>query len=83
MNRDNYVWCIDNSYKKYYVTKYNKLKKKYGSIKKDDLIFRFNRHNKKAYMVKLLKENFRIILDKNETYKFTNTILQKNGIKKL
>ena len=29
----------------------------------------------------MLKENFRNILDKNETYEFTNTILQKNGIK--
>ena len=34
MNRDNYVWFIDNLYKKYYVTKYNKLKKKYDSLKK-------------------------------------------------
>ena len=39
MNRDNNVWCIDNLCRKFYVAKYNKLKKRYGSIKKDDLIF--------------------------------------------
>ena len=82
MNRDDYVWCIDNLYKKFYVTKYNKLKKRYGSIKKDDLIFRFNRYNKKAYIIKLLKDNFRVALDKNETYEsVSDIILQKSGIK--
>ena len=29
----------------------------YGIIKKEDLIFRFNRYNKKYYILKLLKEN--------------------------
>ena len=82
MNRDNYVWCINNLYKKFYVSKYNKLKKKYGSMKKDDLIFRFNRYNKKAYIIKLLKDNFRVILDKNETYdSISDTMLQTTGIK--
>ena len=79
--RDNYVWCIDNLYKKFYVAKYNKLKKRYGSIKKDDLIFRFNMCNKKAYIIKLLKDNFRVILDKSETYdSISDTILQTTGI---
>ena len=82
MNRDNYVWCIDNLYKKVYVTMYNKLKKRYGIIKKDDLIFRFNKYNKKAYIINLLKDNFRVILDKNETYdSISDTILQTTGIK--
>ena len=78
MNREYYVWCIDNLYKKFYVTKYNKLKKRYGSIK----TFRFNRYNKKAYIIKLLKDSFRVILDKNETYdSISDTILQTSGIK--
>ena len=64
MNRDNYVWCIDNLYKKFYVAKYNKLKKRYGSVKKDDLIFRFNRYNKEAYIIKLMKENLGLFLMK-------------------
>ena len=46
------------------------------------MIFRFNRYNKKAYIIKLLKENFRVILDENETYdKVADMILQKKGIK--
>ena len=57
MNRNKYVWCIDNLYKKYYVTKYNKIKKKYGIFKNEKLIFRFNRYSKKIYIIKLLKEN--------------------------
>ena len=50
-----YTYCIDNLYKKYDISKYNFIKKKYGIIKKD-LIFRFNRYNKKYHILKLLKE---------------------------
>ena len=82
MNRNSYKYCIDNLYKKFYVAKYNKIMKKYGSIKKDDLIFRFNRYNKKACIIKLMKENFRVILDENETYEsVSDMILQKTDIK--
>ena len=66
VNREKYIYCIDNLYKKYDISKYNFIKKKYGISKKEDLIFRFNRYNKK-----LLKENyekekddFKIILNK-------------------
>ena len=82
MNRNKYVWCIDNLYRKFYVAKYNKIKKKYGIIKKDDLIFRFNRYNKKAYIIKLLKRNFRVALDENESYEsVANMVLEKSSIK--
>ena len=47
MNRNKYIWCIDNLYKKFYVGRYNFIKKKYGIIKNENLIFRFNRYNKK------------------------------------
>ena len=82
MNRGKCIYCIDNLYKKFYVAKYNKIKKKYGIIKKDDLIFRFNRYNKKAYIIKLLKENLLVILDAGESYdSVVDKILEKTGIK--
>ena len=82
MNRNKYIWCIDNLYKKFYDGRYNFIRNKYGIVKNEKLIFRFNRYNKKAYIIKLLKENFRVILDENETYdKVADMILQKKGIK--
>ena len=64
LNRNDKIYCIDNLYKKFYVGRYNFIKKKYGVVKNEKLIFRFNRYNKKAYIITLLKENFRVILDK-------------------
>ena len=82
MNRNKYVWCIDNLYKKYEESRYNYIKKKYGVIKNCKLIYRFNRYSKKSYIIKLLKENFRVILDENETYdKVADNIVQLNYIK--
>ena len=57
VNRKKYIYNIDNLYKKYDITKYNFIKKKYRISKKEDLMFRFNRYNKKYYIIKLLKEN--------------------------
>ena len=57
VNREKYIYCIDNLYKKYDISKYNFIKKKYGISKKEDLILRFNRYNKNYYIIKLLKEN--------------------------
>ena len=54
VNRSKYIYNIDNLYKKYDDTKYEILKNKFGINKKDDLIFRFNRYNKKYYIKKLL-----------------------------
>ena len=34
VNREKYINCIDNLYKKYDVSKYNFIKKKYGIVKK-------------------------------------------------
>ena len=82
LNRNDKIYCIDNLYKKFYVGRYNFIEKKYGVIKNEKLIFRYNRYNKKAYIIKLLKENFRVILDENENYNsVADMILQKNGIK--
>ena len=57
MNRNKYIWCIDNLYKKFYVDRYNFIKKKYGIIKNENLIFRFNRYSKKSYY-KIIKGKF-------------------------
>ena len=82
MNRNKYVWCIDSLYKKYDESRYNYIKKKYRVIKNCKLIYRFNRYSKKSYIIKLLKENFRVILDENETYEsVVDIILKKTGIK--
>ena len=72
-NGEKYIYCIDNLYKKYDISKYNFIKKKYKLSKKEDLIFRFNRYNKKYYIIKLLKE-----YDIDEM--FAEEILE-NGIK--
>ena len=82
MNRNKYVWCIDNLYKKYDIGRYNFIKKKYGIVKNENLIFRFNRYSKKSNIIRLLKDNLRVILDENETYdSVSDMILQTKGIK--
>ena len=82
MNRNDKIYCIDNLYKKFNVGRYDFIKKKYGVVKNENLIFRFNRYSKKFYIIKLLKENFRVILDENETYdKIADDILKKITLK--
>ena len=79
MNRNNYIWCIDNLYRKYDISRYNFLKKKCGIVKNENLIFRFNRYSKKSYIIKLLKDNFHVILEENQTYEsVANDILTYN-----
>ena len=77
-NRNKYIWCIDNLYKKYDISIHNFIKKKYRVVKNENLIFRFNRYNKKSYIMKLLKEN--PFIDKN--YKsIVDNILKTKGTK--
>ena len=60
----------------------NRIKKKYGVVKNNKLIFRFNRYSKKSYIIKVLKDDFHVILDENERYdKVADNILQMNNIK--
>ena len=81
VNRKKYVYCIDNLYQKYDISKYNFIKKKYKLSNETDLIFRFNRYNKKSYIIKSLKENDNVILNKNETYEsVADNILQNKNI---
>ena len=61
VNREKYIYNIDNLYKKYDISKYNFIKKKYRISKKEDFIDLID--------IKLLKENyeqddFKIILNK-------------------
>ena len=51
MNRNKYIWCIDNLYKKYDESRYNYIKKKYGVVKNCRLIYRFNRYSKKVILL--------------------------------
>ena len=82
MNRNNKIYCLDNLYKKYNMSRYNHIKKKYGVVKNIKLIFRFNRYSKKSCIIKLLKDDFYVILDENETYdKVADNILQISNIK--
>ena len=82
MNRNNKIYCLDNLYKKHNLSRYNRIKKKYGVVKNNKLIFRFNRYSKKSYIIKLLKYDFHVILDENETYdKVADDILQMSNIK--
>ena len=51
MNRNSYIYnCIDNLYKKYDISRYNFIRKKYGVFKNENLIFRFNRYSKKVIL---------------------------------
>ena len=67
VNRNNKICCIDDLYKKYDICRCNFIKKKYGVVKNKNLILRFNKYSKKYYIIKLLKSNFHVILDENET----------------
>ena len=79
MNRNSYIYCIDNLYKKYYIGRYNRIKKKYEIVKNSKVIFRLNRYSKKSYIIKLLKDDFHVILDEGQTYKsLADDILQIN-----
>ena len=69
INRNGKIYCIDNLYKKFYIGRYNFIKNKYGVVKNEKLIFRFNRYSKRAYIIKLLEDDFHVILDNGETYK--------------
>ena len=57
MNRNDKIYCIDNLYKKYYIGRYNRIKKKYGNVKNCKLIFQFNRYSKKIYY-KIIERQF-------------------------
>ena len=82
MNRNDKIYCLDNLYKKYDISRCNFIRKKYNIVKNQKLIFRFNRYSKRSYIIKLLKDDFHVILEENETYdKVADDILQMSNIK--
>ena len=52
MNRNDKIYNVDNLYKKYDENRYNLIKKKYGIIKNQKLLFRFNEYSKESYIIK-------------------------------
>ena len=46
-NRNDKIYCIDSLHKKYYIGRYNRIKKKDGAVKNKNLIFRFNWYSEK------------------------------------
>ena len=58
MKRNKYILCIDNLYKEYDESRYNFIKKKYGIIKNENLIFRFNTYSKKKLYYKTIEKEF-------------------------
>ena len=78
---DKYIYCIDNLYKKYDILKYNFIKKKYKLSKNENLICRFNKYNKKYYIVKLLKENCELIVNEileNDIKNYKEYVKERN-----
>ena len=73
VNREKYIYNIDNLYKKYDISKYNFIKKKYGISKKEDFI---DLIDIKHYIIKLLKEN-----NIKENYEMIANEILKNNIK--
>ena len=82
MNRNDKIYCLDNLYRKYGLSRYELLKKKYKVTQNSKLIFRFNRYSKKSYIIKLLKCNPYVILEENEIYEsIAKNILKVSNIK--
>ena len=50
MNRNDKIYCLDNLFKKYDISRYNFIKKKYGIVRNCNLIFRFNKYSKKIIL---------------------------------
>ena len=57
INRNDKIHWLDNLFKKYDISRYNFIKKKYGIVRNCNLIFRFNKYSKKIYIITLLKNN--------------------------
>ena len=51
MNRNDKIYCIESLYKKVYIGRYNRIKKKYGIVKNCKLIYEFNRYSKKIDII--------------------------------
>ena len=75
VNREKYIYNIDNLYKKYDISKYNFIKKKYGISKKEDFI---DLIDIKYYSIKLLKENIANEILKNNIKNYKEYVKEIN-----
>ena len=50
MNRNDKIYNIDNLFKKYELSRYNFIKEKFGIVKNNKLIYRFNKYSKKVIL---------------------------------
>ena len=78
-NRDKMEYSIDNIFKKYNISMYNLLKKKYILTKSNKLLYKKHKYDKREYIIFLLKKN-NFVLNENETYKSIVDEILKNNI---
>ena len=78
LERDIKKYNIDNVFKKYNITMYDLLSKKYKMTTSNKLIFIKHVYDKKEYIIKLLKKDKNFKLDENETYKSVSDEILKN-----
>ena len=78
-NRDKMEYNIDNIFKKYNISMYNLLKKKYILTKSNKLLYKKHKYDKREYIIFLLKKN-NFVLNENETYKSIVDEILKNNI---
>ena len=69
LERDIQMHNIDNVFKKYNMSMYNLLCKKYVMTKSNKLIFIKHRYDKREYIINLLKKNKNFSLKEGESYK--------------
>ena len=82
-NRHKSIYCIDNLIRRYNI-RYFDLQDKYGTVKTDKMIYRFNRYSKRNYIKKLLRNHEYFSLDEHydeDINKVANNILQMHNIK--
>ena len=82
-NRHKSIYCIDNLIRRYNI-RYFDLQAKYGTVKTNKMIYRFNRYSKRNYIKKLLRNHEHFYLDEyydEDIDKVADNILQMHNIK--
>ena len=82
-NRHKSIYCIDNLIRRYNM-QYFDLQAKYGTVKTNKMIYRFNRYSKRNYIKKLLRNHEYFYLDEyydEDINKVADNILRMHNIK--
>ena len=82
-NRHKSIYCIDNLIRRYNM-QYFDSQAKYGTVKTNKMIYRFNRYSKRNYIKKLLRNQEYFYLDEyydEDIDKVADNILQMHNIK--